>query len=51
MGDRIKIALVCEICGARNYETTKARAGAKERLALKKFCSGCNKHTVHRESK
>ena len=51
MGDRLKIALVCEDCGARNYETTKARAGAKQRLKLKKFCPGCNKHTEHKESK
>jgi large subunit ribosomal protein L33 len=55
MGDRLKIVLVCEACGARNYETTKARhmstGSAKPRLTLKKFCPGCNKHTEHKESK
>ena len=51
MGDRLKIVLVCDACGARNYETTKARASVKQRLTLKKFCAGCNKHTEHRESK
>jgi large subunit ribosomal protein L33 len=51
MSDRLKIVLVCEECGARNYQTTKARAGAKQRLTLKKFCSACNKHTEHKESK
>jgi len=52
MGDRLKIVLVCGDCGARNYETTKARAAtAKPRLTLKKFCPGCNKHTEHKESK
>ena len=51
MGDRLKIVLVCEDCGARNYETTKARAVATERLTLKKFCPACNKHTAHKESK
>ena len=51
MGDRLKIVLVCEECGARNYETTKARAGVRERLTLKKFCAACNKHTPHKESK
>jgi large subunit ribosomal protein L33 len=51
MGDRLKIVLVCEACGARNYETTKAPGGVRERLKLKKFCAGCNKHTEHKESK
>jgi large subunit ribosomal protein L33 len=51
MGERLKIALVCEACGARNSETSKARAAASKRLKLKKFCPACNKHTEHRESK
>jgi large subunit ribosomal protein L33 len=51
MSERAKITLVCEDCGARNYETTKARAGKTERLTLKKHCSTCNKHTLHKESK
>ncbi|MGB5694881.1 MAG: 50S ribosomal protein L33 [Polyangiales bacterium] len=49
---RVKIALVCEECGSRNYQTTKVRkAGQRERLALKKFCRKCNQHTEHKESK
>jgi len=52
MGDRAQVVLVCEVCGARNYRTTKARgSGQTERLALKKFCPTCNKHTLHKESK
>jgi large subunit ribosomal protein L33 len=51
VGERIKVVLVCEECGARNYQTTRSRTGKAERLALKKFCSICNKHTVHKESK
>jgi large subunit ribosomal protein L33 len=51
VGERLKVVLVCEVCGARNYQTTKARIGNTERLALKKFCSACNKHTLHKESK
>jgi len=51
VSDRVRIALVCEECNARNYQTTKpVRVGHQERLTLKKFCSTCKKHTVHRES-
>jgi len=52
VGDRQRVVLVCEVCDARNYQTTKARkVGQSERLALKKFCPKCNRHTTHRESK
>jgi len=52
MGDRVKVALVCESCGARNYQTTTRRGqGHTERLSLKKFCPRCKRHTIHRESK
>lgn len=50
MAERARVTLVCNECGARNYQTTKKSAD-KERLALKKFCTACNKHTVHQESK
>jgi len=51
MTERENITLVCEVCGARNYQTTKARSGKSERLTLKKHCATCNKHTLHKESK
>ena len=52
MGDRQRVALVCSECGARNYKKTKKlEPGQTERLALKKFCPACKRHTVHRESK
>ena len=50
MGERARVVLVCEQCGARNYHTTKARRN-QERLQIKKFCPACNRHTVHKESK
>jgi large subunit ribosomal protein L33 len=50
MAERERIVLVCEQCGARNYKTTKA-SGKQDRLSIKKFCSACKKHTVHKESK
>ena len=53
MSDRVGIALACVECGARNYRKTKAkRPGTPEqRLTLKKYCSKCDKHTEHRETK
>ena len=52
MGDRVKITLVCEVCGARNYKRTKARKpGEETRLEFKKFCPACNQHTLHKESR
>ena len=58
MGDRQSVALVCDECGARNYKTTKPKRpvqpgeeGQTQRLAFKKFCRTCNRHTVHRESR
>ncbi|MGB5702005.1 MAG: 50S ribosomal protein L33 [Polyangiales bacterium] len=49
---RVKVALACEDCSARNYHTTKQRkAGPQERLTLKKYCPTCGRHTVHKETK
>jgi large subunit ribosomal protein L33 len=50
MAERVRITLVCEECGARNYQTTKKQQ-KQERLGLKKFCAACNRHTMHKESK
>ena len=50
MAQRVRVALVCEDCGARNYKTKK-KTGQTERLTLKKFCPRCNQHTTHKESK
>ncbi|MGG0719843.1 50S ribosomal protein L33 [Robertmurraya massiliosenegalensis] len=44
-----KVALACSQCGSRNYSTTSKKES--ERLELKKFCSTCNNHTLHRETK
>jgi large subunit ribosomal protein L33 len=53
---RVRVALVCEECGARNYKTSKAKSkegGGSEgqRLTLRKHCPHCGTHTTHRESK
>nr|WP_246849751.1 50S ribosomal protein L33 [Staphylococcus warneri] len=45
-----KVPLNCEECGNRNYHVPK-KEGSAVRLTLKKYCSRCNTHTVHKESK
>ena len=46
-----KIILQCSDCDEQNYVTSKNRQNVTDRLALKKFCSTCRKHTVHRETR
>lgn len=49
--NRPTIALECGECHERNYSTTKNTKITKDRLELKKYCSRCKKHTLHKESK
>jgi large subunit ribosomal protein L33 len=58
--ERVRITLVCSVCDARNYRTTRAghkpaRVGEQRAtsgpLEMKKHCPTCGKHTLHRESK
>jgi len=54
VAERVRITLVCSVCDARNYRSTKAavaEGGSREPLVLKKHCPTCGKHTPHRESK
>ena len=48
---RIDIALSCSECGSRNYKTTKVATEGAPALKLKKFCTHCNKHTLHIEGR
>lgn len=48
---RIKIVLECTECHSRNYTVSKNKANTPERLEIKKHCSHCGKHTLHRETK
>ena len=48
---RVKIVLACEVCGARNYKTSRSSVPGAKALTMKKFCAGCAKHTVHHESR
>nr|YP_009256642.1 ribosomal protein L33 [Entransia fimbriata]ANI25402.1 ribosomal protein L33 [Entransia fimbriata]WKT05803.1 ribosomal protein L33 [Entransia fimbriata]WKT05922.1 ribosomal protein L33 [Entransia fimbriata] len=57
---RIVITLECTDCrsnlnrrsiGVSRYMTQKNRRHTPNRLELKKFCSYCNKSTIHKEVK
>lgn len=45
-----KVALSCEKCGARNYHVPAAKDSSK-RMKLKKYCSHCNEHTLHKQTR
>lgn len=45
-----KITLCCEKCGSRNYSYPE-KNGATTRLELKKYCSNCKEHTLHKQTK
>lgn len=51
MKEKNQVILTCTECLSRNYVTHKNRKVAGERLELMKFCSRCNKHTLHKETK
>jgi large subunit ribosomal protein L33 len=48
---RPKITLACTVCKHRNYTTTKNRNNQRERLELRKYCTWCNAHRPHRETR
>ncbi len=48
---RINLTLVCTECKEQNYISKKNKRNTTERLELKKYCSRCNKSTLHREKK
>jgi len=45
------IKLECSECRHINYYSRRNKKAVKERLSLKKFCSWCKKHTLHKENK
>ena len=50
-GVRPVVTLACNECKERNYTTEKNRRNDPARIELKKFCSRCRTHTLHRETK
>ena len=45
------ILLQCTECKERNYSTKKNKKNTTEKLNIKKYCSRCRKHQVHKETK
>ena len=45
------ITLQCSECKNRNYSTTKNKKKTQGKLELKKFCSTCRGHKLHKETK
>ncbi|MBW9235330.1 MULTISPECIES: 50S ribosomal protein L33 [Paenisporosarcina] len=45
-----KVVLSCVQCGSRNYTVPASKEGSSERLELKKYCSHCKAHTVHKQT-
>ena len=45
------ITMACQDCKQRNYSTYKNKKNDPDRLALKKYCKWCRKHTAHKEVK
>ncbi|MGC9046559.1 MAG: 50S ribosomal protein L33 [Minisyncoccia bacterium] len=43
--------LKCSKCGSVNYFTHKNKKTVDRKLELKKYCSHCRAHTIHKESK
>ena len=59
-GARVLITLECIECrvnidkkttGVSRYTSEKNRRNTPERIELKKYCSNCNEHTIHKEIK
>jgi large subunit ribosomal protein L33 len=50
-GARVIITMACTDCKHRNYSTYKNKKNDTGRIELKKFCSNCGHHTVHRETR
>jgi large subunit ribosomal protein L33 len=48
---RIAVTLACEECKRRNYQTNKSKRNNPDRIALRKYCKWCRRHTGHRETR
>ncbi|MDR0738918.1 MAG: 50S ribosomal protein L33 [Oscillospiraceae bacterium] len=48
---RTKITLACVECKTRGYDTRKNKRNNSDRMEMRKYCSKCRKHTLHRETR
>ncbi|MFH1644301.1 MAG: 50S ribosomal protein L33 [bacterium] len=49
--NRTIVHLECKECKLRNYSKRVSKKRAFEKLSLSKYCSGCRKHSEHKETK
>jgi len=48
---RVAVTLACGECKRRNYISSKNKKTTPDRIELKKYCSHCKTHTLHKETK
>lgn len=48
--ERKRVILLCDECLSRNYTFFKT-LNSEQKLNLRKYCSKCNKHTTHKETR
>lgn len=46
---RLLVALICTVCKHQNYVTNRNKINTPEKIALRKYCPWCKKHTEHKE--
>ena len=46
-----RAVLQCTECKEKNYHTLRNKKKIQKKLEIKKHCSRCKKHTVHKEVK
>jgi large subunit ribosomal protein L33 len=49
--NRERVTLMCTECKEENYRTIKNKKNTVDKLELNKFCSNCQKTTLHKEKK
>ena len=49
--NRAYVALKCTKCGEVRLRTSKNKKNTPERLEISKYCSRCQAHTLHKETK
>ncbi|TWS95283.1 50S ribosomal protein L33 [Streptococcus sp. sy018] len=47
---RIKITLICSVCGSKNYLTSKNKNNHPDKIQVLKYCPKERKVTLHLES-
>jgi large subunit ribosomal protein L33 len=48
---RVTVHMACSECKERNYTTRKNKKNNPDRIEMKKYCSRCKSHTLHKETK